>query len=304
MPRVRFCALRQKRGTWRKGKGSMLEAQYFDTYIDSSKSHSGITLAELRRNKDLIYLLTKRDFVSKYKQSVLGPLWMLISPILGSLVFAFVFGTLAGLSTDGLPRILFYMTGNTLWSLFSHSVTTCANSFIQNRTLFSKVYFPRVTVCISSVLSSCINFAIQFVMLILFMIYYAFKGVHIAITPYMLLIPLLLAQCLLLGIGVGMILSATTIKYRDFIQMIGFGMSAWLYLTPVAYPLSISTGTIHTIMLINPMTSVIQNYRFALLGSGSFLLWPWIGSLILTAAVVVLGLRTFHRVERTVVDTL
>lgn len=282
----------------------MSEAQRFDTYIDSGKARSGLNLVELRRSKDLVYLLTKRDFVSKYKQSVLGPLWILITPILNSVVFAFVFGTLAGLSTDGLPRILFYLTGNTLWSLFSGSVTTCANSFLQNRTLFSKVYFPRITVCVSSVLSSCINFAIQFVMLILFIVYYALSGIHIAFTPYVFLIPMLLTQCLLLGMGVGMLLSATTIKYRDFIQMISFGMTVWMYLTPVAYPLSVSNGTINTIMLINPMTSVIQNYRFALLGAGSFILWPWVGSLLLTLLLSLLGLKAFRHVERTVVDTL
>lgn len=282
----------------------MSEAQRFDTYIDSGKARSGLNLVELRRSKDLVYLLTKRDFVSKYKQSVLGPLWILITPILNSVVFAFVFGTLAGLSTDGLPRILFYLTGNTLWSLFSGSVATCANSFLQNRTLFSKVYFPRITVCVSSVLSSCINFAIQFVMLILFIVYYALSGIHIAVTPYVFLIPMLLTQCLLLGMGVGMLLSATTIKYRDFIQMISFGMTVWMYLTPVAYPLSVSNGTINTIMLINPMTSVIQNYRFALLGAGSFILWPWVGSLLLTLLLSLLGLKAFRHVERTVVDTL
>ena len=282
----------------------MSEAQRFDTYIDSGKARSGLNLVELRRSKDLVYLLTKRDFVSKYKQSVLGPLWILITPILNSVVFAFVFGTLAGLSTDGLPRILFYLTGNTLWSLFSGSVATCANSFLQNRTLFSKVYFPRITVCVSSVLSSCINFAIQFVMLILFIVYYALSGIHIAFTPYVFLIPMLLTQCLLLGMGVGMLLSATTIKYRDFIQMISFGMTVWMYLTPVAYPLSVSNGTINTIMLINPMTSVIQNYRFALLGAGSFILWPWVGSLLLTLLLSLLGLKAFRHVERTVVDTL
>ena len=282
----------------------MSEAQRFDTYIDSGKARSGLNLVELRRSKDLVYLLTKRDFVSKYKQSVLGPLWILITPILNSVVFAFVFGTLAGLSTDGLPRILFYLTGNTLWSLFSGSVTTCANSFLQNRTLFSKVYFPRITVCVSSVLSSCINFAIQFVMLILFIVYYALSGIHIAFTPYVFLIPMLLTQCLLLGMGVGMLLSATTIKYRDFIQMISFGMTVWMYLTPVAYPLSVSNGTIYTIMLINPMTSVIQNFRFALLGAGSFILWPWVGSLLLTLLLALLGLKAFRHVERTVVDTL
>lgn len=278
--------------------------QSFDTFIQGGKARFRFNLAELRHNRDLVYLLTRRDFVSSYKQSILGPLWMLVTPILNSLVFALVFGKLAGLSTDNLPRILFYLTGNTLWALFSTCVTRSANAFLGNNTLFSKVYFPRLAINISTVLSAFINFMIQFVMLVLFILYYRLTGVPIPFTPYLLLVPALVLQCLLLGMGTGMILSATTIKYRDLVQMIGFGMTVWMYLTPVAYPLSISSGTLHTLMLVNPMTAVIQNYRFALLGSGSFLFWPWMGSLALTFVILFLGLWSFRRVESTVIDTL
>lgn len=282
----------------------MAATEKYDTYIDSNHGRQRLNLGELRHSWDLIYLMTTRDLISQYKQSILGPLWILIAPLLTSVMFSLVFGRLAGLSTDNLPRILFYLTGNTMWSLFSSCVTRSSSAFVTNRVLFSKVYFPRLSICVSNTLSSLITFIVQFAMLVLFIVYYLITGVDLHITLYALLAPVLLLQCLILGTGIGMILSSITIKYRDVMQLIGFTMTVWMYLTPVAYPLSITSGKLYIVMLLNPMTSVVQNYRFALLGSGSFLLWPWIGSLLFSVAAFFFGIWCFRRVENTVVDTL
>lgn len=282
----------------------MQDQKTFDTWIVGTDQGLRLDLKDLLKCKSLIYLLTRKEFVSKYKQSILGPLWMFINPIVGSVVFALVFGTFAGLGTDGLPRILFYLSGNTFWSLFSTIVVASSNAFFTNRNLVSKVYFPRLAVFISTAVSGCIIFAIQFVMLCGFIVYYNVTGTATPFTPYLFLVPVLVLQNVLLGLGVGMTLSSLTIKYRDFVQMISFGISLWMYLTPVAYPLSVSSGKLYTLMLFNPMTSIIQNYRFSLLGSGSFLLLPWIISLVITVVMLLVGLWSFRRVERTVIDIL
>jgi len=276
----------------------------FDIIIRAGKGKLTDNLSGLGRYRDLIKLLVRRDFTVLYKQTALGPLWLIINPLFASIVQAFIFGGLAGLSTDGMPLMLFYMAGNIIWEVFSKTVGVTANTFINSSFILGKVYFPRLVMPISQTISTLLNSMIQFVMLLGFFIYYWATGSAVHPTAWMALLPLLLVQSALLGLGVGLCVSALTTKYRDLIHGVTLALQLWMYLSPVVYPLSTAKGPFRTALLINPMTAVIENFRFCLMHSGKLLIGEWAISLGVTLCLVFLGAILFSRTERTFIDTI
>lgn len=275
------------------------------THISSKHYWYDLKLKEVWKYKDLIFLFTKRSFQLTYKQTILGPAWIFLNPFITSVIYTLVFGEIAGIATDGVPKILFYMSGTAIWSFFSSCVTRNARTFTSNAHVFGKVYFPRLTVPLSNVLSSIIQFGIQMIMLGFFFVYFLIRGEvspHWELWP---LIPLILLVLGVIGMGVGIIVSSLTTKYRDLSILVSFGVQLWMYGTPIVYPLStLSDGLMKTAILINPVSVPVELYRYILLGQGTvyvnYLAWPVIFAII----VAVFGIMIFNKVERTFMDTV
>ena len=263
-----------------------------------------INLKELIQYRDLIFLFVKRNFSVQYKQTILGPLWFIINPLLTTVMFTVVFGSMAGFSTSGVPQFAFYLCGTALWQYFSSCLTQTSSNFTSNENIFGKVYFPRLTMPISTVIFALINFAVIFVVSIGVNIYYYLTGANIVISWYLLLVPVLVFQTAILGLGTGIIISSLTTKYRDLAVLVSFGVSLWMYATPVVYDLSIVTGKFRQLILINPMSSIMNNFRYSMLGCGYFESSYWIISWIITVAVLFIGVLLFNRVEKTFMDTV
>ena len=277
----------------------------YHAHITSKHKWLDLNLREVWKYRDLIVLFTKRTFVVRYKQTVLGPAWLFLSPFITSVIYTLVFGNIAGIATEGVPKILFYMSSNAIWSFFASCVNDNAKTFTANASMFGKVYFPRLTKPISNMLCSIINFAIQFIMIGFFFVYYLWRG---EVSPNWwawLLIPLVLVHLGVMGVGFGIIISSLTTKYRDLSILVGFGVSLWMYLTPILYPLSqLGDGTMKTIMLINPVTAPVEIFRYALLGQGTIRMDYLCVSLVFTLLVAVFGIMIFNKVERTFMDTV
>lgn len=273
--------------------------------ITSKHKWFDLKLKEVWQYRDLIVMFTKRAFALTYKQTILGPAWVFINPFMTSIIYTFVFGGIAGMSTDGVSQLLFYMSGNAIWAYFSSCLTSNSNTFTGNAAIFGKVYFPRLTTSISNVLSAVIRFAIQMIMVVIFLVYYVAKG---EVSPNWwawLLIPLILIHLGVMGMGLGIIISSLTTKYRDLSILVGFGVSLWMYATPIIYPISqLDNGIIKNILLINPVTAPVEIFRYAVLGQGTILPFYLIGSCIFTIVVAVLGIMIFNHVERTFMDTV
>lgn len=263
-----------------------------------------INLPELWRYRDLVALFVRRDFVARYKQTILGPLWFLIQPLFTTLMYTLVFGKIAKISTDGLPPMLFYMSGVVAWSYFSSSLTATSNTFVGNAGIFGKVYFPRLVSPISVIISGLVQFFIQFAFLIAFMVYFGFMGADFKPNMYILLIPVLIIMMAGLGLGFGIIISSLTTKYRDLANLIGFGMQLWMYATPIIYPLSQLPEKYHIFILANPITAVIETFRYALLGAGSFHPMHLLYSAGFMVTVLVIGVLIFNKVEQSFMDTV
>ncbi len=277
----------------------------YHTHISSKHKMFSLNLKEVWRYRDLIVLFTKRSFTLTYKQTILGPLWIFLSPLMSSIIHAFVFGGIAGISTDGVPQILFYFCSNALWTFFSTCVTNNASTFTANAGVFGKVYFPRLTTPISNVLSSLIRFAVQMIMLMLFLIYFLIKGEVSPNWICWLAIPVELIHLGILGLGIGIIISSMTTKYRDLSVLVGFGVSLWMYITPIVYPMSqLSDGIMKTALMINPVTAPIEVIRYAILGQGTIMIPYLIASWIVTVVVSILGIMIFNKVEKTFMDTV
>lgn len=277
--------------------------QKFSTVIVPKTKLLDFHLKELVRYRDLIFLFVKRSFVARYKQTVLGPAWAVIQPLLTTVVFTVVFGKLAGLAPGGVPSFLFFMSGNIAWGYFSGCLTATANTFTGNAAIFGKVYFPRLVTPISTVISQLIGFGIQFAMFLVFLLIYWIRGT-VQPTLYVLMLPLLLLQMAMLSLGVGVIISSLTTKYRDLVMLVGFGVQLWMYGTPVAYDIGIVPAKYLGLYLLNPMTPVINNFRLAFLGLGSFDLPHYLLSWAVTFVVLVIGIVLFNRVEKTFMDTV
>lgn len=266
-----------------------------------------LRLNEVWAYRDLLVLLVRRDFVSFYKQTILGPLWFFIQPIFTTIIFTFIFGNLAGISTDGLPKPLFYMAGITAWNYFADCLTKTSTVFRDNANIFGKVYFPRLIMPLSIVVSNLVRFGVQMILFFIMMAYYYFNGATFNITWAIALFPLIVILMALLGLGAGMIISAMTTKYRDLAFLVGFGVQLLMYATTVIYPLSTAIEKYPKyswLIEYNPMTAIIETFRYGFLGEGSFS-WVNLGyATSVTAIFLIVGIVVFNKVEKTFVDTV
>ncbi len=274
------------------------------TYIEAKNKLFSVNFREIFRYRDLIWLFVKRDLVNSYKQTVLGPIWILINPLLSTTVFTVIFGVIAGISTDGVPPFLFYMSGNVLWSFFSSNLNKGSSTFLSNARIFGKVYFPRLVMPIANVIFNFINFALQTVVYIILVVVYALMGTGVHPNLMILLTPLLVLQTALLGMGIGLIVSSITTKYRDLNILVNFGISLLMYITPVVYPISEAPLGLGTVLLLNPVAPIVETYRYAFLGSGAFHWVYWLVSLGVTALILLFGLVIFNKVEKNFIDTV
>ncbi len=276
----------------------------WDLYIKPKSGWFNIEIGEIFRYKDLILLFVKRDFVTFYKQTILGPLWYIIQPLFNTLVFTFIFGKVAKIPTDGLPPFLFYLSGTVVWSYFSHCLNETSNTFTTNAEVFGKVYFPRIAVPISVALTAVFQFLIQFAIFLGFLSYFWYKGSNINPTIYIITLPLIVLHMAILSIGFGMMISALTAKYRDLAFAMSFMIQLWMYLTPIVYPLSQVPEKYRLFILINPMTAVVESFRGAFLGVNSITPQELLFSIFLSILFFISGIVIFSRVERTFMDTV
>lgn len=275
--------------------------------IEAKASLFDLKLNEVWAYRDLLWLLVRRDFVSFYKQTILGPLWFFIQPLFTTIIFTFIFGNLAGISTDGLPKPLFYMAGITAWNYFADCLTKTSTVFRDNAGIFGKVYFPRLIMPLSIVVSNLVRFGVQMLLFLLMMGYYYLNGAAFDVSATIFLFPLIVVLMALLGLGVGMIISAMTTKYRDLAFLVGFGVQLLMYATTVIYPLSIALTKYPEyawIIEYNPMTPIIETFRSGFLGEGSFS-WGSLGYASgVTVVLLLFGIVIFNKVERNFVDTV
>ncbi len=280
------------------------EEQTWDLQIRPQKNVFDLHLKDVWAYRDLLWLLVRRDFVSFYKQTILGPLWFFIQPLLTTVMFTFVFGKMGGFSTDGLPGPLFYMAGITAWNYFADCLTKTSTVFKDNANIFGKVYFPRLIMPLSIVVSNLVRFGVQFLLFLLVMAFYAFKGTSFHITLAISLFPAVVALMALMGLGAGMIISAMTTKYRDLAFLLTFGIQLLMYATTVIYPLSAASAKYKWLIAANPMTALIETFRLGFLGRGTFT-WSSFGySAVLTFVLLIFGIVIFNKVEKNFVDTV
>lgn len=271
--------------------------------IEDSHSLFDLKLKEVWKYKDLIYMFVKRDFVSSFKQTILGPVWFFINPIFTTLAYLIIFGNIAGLSTDGTPKVLFYLAGVMLWNYFSTCLTGTSSTFAGNAGIFGKVYFPRLVTPISIVISNLMRFGVQFLLFLSFWLYFLFKG-EIQPNIWMLATPFLIILMAVFALGTGMIFSALTTKYKDLNMLLGFGVSLYMYATPVIYPISSLKGITKEIAYYNPLTGIFECFKYGWLGKGDFSV-PMLGiSTLIIFFILALGTVIFNKVEKTFMDTV
>jgi lipopolysaccharide transport system permease protein len=280
------------------------EQENWSLVIRPQRAWWDLRLGELWRYRDLVWLFVWRDFVAYYKQTVLGPLWYLIQPIMTTGVFTIIFGNIAQLSTDGLPPFLFYLAGNTVWTYFSASLTSTSSTFTSNAGLFGKVYFPRLVIPLSIVISQIISFGLRFLVFLGFLVYFMASGSDVHPNWWILLMPVHIVIMAGLGLGMGIIVSSLTTKYRDLQQLVAFGAQLLMYATPVIYPLSSITGGWRWLILANPMTPVVETFRLAFLGTSAMSPAYLLYSLAFTFVVLLIGVLIFNRVENNFMDTV
>ena len=273
--------------------------------ISPKRSLLDINLKEIWRYRDLIMLFVRRDFVSQYKQTILGPIWLFIQPLFTTLTFFFVFNQIAKIPTDNIDPILFYLSGITLWNYFSDCFNKTSNTFVANAGIFGKVYFPRLATPISIVFSNLIKLGIQILLFLAIMGYQIiFKGAEVNINLHILILPFLIILMAVMGLGLGIIFSALTTKYRDLSFLLTFGIQLLMYATPIIYPLSYTSGKLHTIISMNPLTPILESFRYAFFSIGSF---DWSGlayTSIFSFGVLFLGIIIFNQVEKSFMDTV
>ncbi|WP_124639597.1 ABC transporter permease [Amniculibacterium aquaticum] len=277
--------------------------QEWTEVIASQHSLFDLKLKEVWRYKDLVYMFVKRDFVSGFKQTILGPLWFFINPILTTIVYLVVFGKIAGLSTDGVPKILFYLVGVTLWNYFSSCLLGTSNVFTANANIFGKVYFPRLVMPITIVISNLMKFGVQFALFLIAWIYYFSEG-EIQPNIWILATPFLIFLMAIFALGMGMIFSALTTKYRDLQMLLSFGVSLLMYATPVIYPLSALSGIFKKIAIYNPLTGIFECFKYGWLGSGDFSPMILAVSTGIILILLAIGTLIFNKVEKSFMDTV
>ncbi len=282
----------------------MEKKQQWDLVIEPQNSLFDLKIKQVWRYRDLLLLLVRRDFVSFYKQTILGPLWFFIQPLFTTITFTVIFGRLAGLSTDGLPQILFYMVGITAWNYFADSLTKTSTVFRDNAAIFGKVYFPRLIMPISIVMSSLIKLGIQLLLVIVVMIFYLVNGTKFTPSPYILLFPVLIILMAALGLGFGMIITAMTNKYRDLTFLVTFGIQLLMYATPIIYPLSSVPESYRWLISLNPMATIVETARLGMLGQGYFTWFNFTYTILFTVITLFVGTVVFNKVEKSFIDTV
>lgn len=276
----------------------------YTTHIKSKNGWFDVDLKELIKYRDLIFLFFKRNYTTRYKQTILGPLWLVLNPLLTVSLYAFVFGNLAGLASNDTPQFVFYLCSNALWTFFATSVTQTSSTFTQNAAIMGKVYFPRLVMPISSVFTGVLDMVIQVAMLVLIMLGYVISGFRFHVGPLLLLAPVLILQTAILGLGFGIIVSALTTKYRDLVILANFGVQLWMYATPVVFTSELIPDKYKGIFMLNPMSPVMECWRNSMIGSGEFLWKYWGISWIETVIVLAIGVLLFSKVEKTFMDTV
>lgn len=273
------------------------------TIIQPKNKLIDLRLKELWQYRDLIVMFVKRDFKTMYKQTILGPLWIIINPILTTLMQVFIFGNLANISTDGIPHIVFYMAGNTIWLYFSGCLNKTANTFVGNANVFGKVYFPRLVTPISTVISGLISFAVQFGIFLVFVVWFWMKGI-IAPNITVVLLPVYILMLAMLSMGCGVIISALTTKYRDLSILVTFGIQLWMYGSAIIFPISSIPEKWGTLLMLNPIVPIVEAFRYAFTGKGIFSV-QYLGiGMIMTLILLLIGCVMFNKVERTFMDTV
>ena len=278
-------------------------AEQWDSVIESRHSLFDINLKELWHYRDLLVLFVRRDFVTVYKQTILGPLWFFIQPLLTTITFTIIFGNVAQLSTDGAPKVVFYMAGITLWGYFSTCLTTVSGVFNANAGIFGKVYFPRLIMPLTIVISNLMKFGVQFLLFVCFVIYFTLQN-QIQPNNWIMLTPLIIVLMALISMGIGLILSSMTTKYKDLNQLIGFGVQLFMYATPVIYPSSSVPLDYQWVVELNPLVGLFDYMRFAYLGVGEFTILDLVYPSIFSIVILAIGVLVFNKTQKTFMDTV
>lgn len=272
--------------------------------IDSKVSVFSLNLKEVWHYRDLLQMFVKRDFITFYKQTILGPLWFIVQPLLTTLIYVILFGNIAKLSTDGIPQVLFYLSGITIWNYFSESLTKTSTVFKDNANMFGKVYFPRLIMPLAIVSSSLMKFLVQFGIFIVVLLYYVIFTDTIKPNLWILFTPFLIFLMAIFALGMGMIFSSLTTKYKDLVFLLSFGIQLFMYITPVVYPLSSLPENFRFLGVINPLSPLFECFRYAYLGTGSFTIESLVISTIIIILILIVGTVIFNRVEKTFMDTV
>ena len=275
------------------------------THITAKTGWFDLNLRELWKYRDLVFLFVKRNYTTRYKQTILGPLWLVFNPLITVSLYAFVFGGIAGLPTDGVPQFAFYLASNALWSYFAICITQTASTFTANAGVMGKVYFPRMVMPLSAVITGVFDLLIQVVMLAVVVLVFNLRGAQIPVGPGLLLVPVLVLQTGLLGLGFGIIIASLTTKYRDLAILVTFGVQLWMYASPVVYSTSQLTGSrLYGVYMCNPMAPVLSAWRYATIGTPTFDAFFYGVSWMITLAVLFIGILLFNRIEKTFMDTV
>ena len=279
-------------------------AENWDLEIRPVESLFNLHLKDVWNYRDLLFLFVKRDFVSFYKQTVFGPLWFFLQPIFTTFIFTFVFAKMAGISTGGVPPVIFYLSGTISWSYFSECVTKTSTVFRDNVNIFGKVYFPRLIMPLSIVVSNLVKFGVQFLLFIIILVWYMMNGTTVQLNIYVLLFPVIIILMALLGLGIGLIVTALTTKYRDLAFLVNFGIQLAMYASPVIYPVSAIPEKYRQVLILNPLTGLIETFRFGFTGAGQFYPFAFAYSVVFTLVTLLIGLVVFNKVEKNFVDTI
>ena len=276
----------------------------WDLTITPSKSLFSVNMLAIWRYRDLLFLFVRRDFVATYKQTILGPLWFFIQPIFTAIIFTVVFGNIAQISTSGMPKPLFYLAGITLWNYFADCITKTSNTFVANQSIFGKVYFPRIIVPLSTIITNLMKFGVQIGLFLGFYIYYYYTTNIVRPNSTLLLFPILLLTMAMMSLGLGMIISSMTTKYRDLTFLISFSVQLLMYASPIIYPMNTVPDKYRILIELNPMSGIINNFKYGCMGVGEFDGFGLVYGLVFSIAALVFGTVIFNRVEKSFIDTV
>jgi lipopolysaccharide transport system permease protein len=281
-----------------------MNEQTWDLVIDANDKRGRASFKKIWQYRDLLNLLVRRDFVAFYKQTILGPIWFFIRPIVATIVYFFIFGKVAGLSTDGVPPVLFYLSGLMIWSYFTETVTKCSGVLLENSAMFGKVYFPRLIMPLSIIFSNMLRLGVQFLLLVVIFIYYFITSDTFTLTPAILFVPILILIVSFQAAGLGLLVAAVATKYRDFSMLLGYLLQLGLFLAPVVFPLSSISGKFKLMVSFNPMTFPIELFRHSFFGTGSFSTLSILYMIMSTMIMLFAGVYAFNKYEKTFVDTI